>query len=176
MSRTNPHKKKHRSANSTLLMYGEGLGEEMFLKHLCSIYSRDSGTAVTIRNGKGGNPSNIIISAVNEPGDFDRRIVILDDDIDDQEMDNARAEAQQKGIELLENHPCLEATLFLSIVRPNQSFSNKTSDWCKKEFESNYISKKKRKDSLEYEKIFPKTLLDSQRVSIEELNTFISLM
>ncbi len=175
MSRTNPQKKKRRSANITLLMYGEGLGEEMFLKHLRSIYSKNSGVTVKIRNGKGGNPSNIIISAINEPGDFDRRIVILDSDVEEQEMKKARAEANQKGIELVENNPCLEATL-LSILRSGKSFSNQASAWCKKEFESNYIEKKKRKDPAEYKKIFTKDLLDRQKVNVSELGVLISFM
>ena len=175
MSRTNPYKKKRRSASRTLLMYGEGLGEEMFLKYLRSLYSRDSGVAVTIRNGKGGNALNIIVNAVNEPGDFDRRIVILDNDKDEQEMNKARTEAKQKGIEVLENSPCLEATL-LAILRSNQSFSNKTSAWCKNEFQSNYMDKKKRTEVSEYAKIFPKTILDSQRINVSGLNILISLM
>ena len=175
MSRTNPYKKKRRSASRTLLMYGEGLGEEMFLKYLRGLYSRDSGAAITIRNGKGGTATNIITNAVNEPGAFDRRIVILDNDKNEQEMNRARTEAKQKGIELLENSPCLEATL-LSILRTGQSFSNKTSAWCKSEFESNYIDKKKRTELGEYAKIFPKTTLDTERKNITELNAIISLM
>ncbi len=97
MSRTNPYKKKRRSASRTLLMYGEGLGEEMFLKYLRGLYSRDSGVAVTIRNGKGGTATNIIANAINEPGAFERRIVILDNDKGEQEMGHARVEAQKMG-------------------------------------------------------------------------------
>lgn len=175
MSRTNPYKKKRRSASRTLLMYGEGLGEEMFLKHLRGLYSRDSGVAVTIRNGKGGTAVNIITNAVNEPGAYDRRIVILDNDKSEQEMDNARLEARQHGVEVLENSPCLEATL-LTILRPGQSFSGRTSAWCKSEFESNYLSKKKRTEIGEYGKYFPKCILDTQRKQVSELDILISLM
>ncbi|MDP2838223.1 MAG: hypothetical protein Q8O53_03030 [Candidatus Moranbacteria bacterium] len=175
MSRTNPYKKKRRSASRTLLMYGEGLGEEMFLKHLRGLYSYDSGVAVTIRNGKGGTATNIIINAVNEPGAFDRRIVILDNDKSEQEMNCARTEAREKGIELLENSPCLEATL-LAILRAGQSFSGKTSTWCKREFESNYLNKKKRTELDGYSRIFPKTILETRRVHVTELNILISLM
>lgn len=175
MSRTNPYKKKRRSASRTLLMYGEGLSEEIFLKYLRGLYSRDSGVAVTIRNGRGGNAVNIIINAVNEPGAFDRRIVILDNDKSEQEMNIARTEALQKGIELLENSPCLEATL-LSILRPNQVFSSRTSTWCKSEFESNYIDKKKRIEIEEYNKIFPKNVLDAERGNVPQLNRIIYLM
>lgn len=175
MSRTNPYKKKRRSASRTLLMYGEGLGEEMFLKHLRGLYSRDSGVFVTIRNGKGGTATNIIINAVNEPGLFDRRIVILDNDKSEQEMNQARGEARCRGIEILENSPCLEATL-LTILRPGQSFSGRTSVWCKNEFESNYLNKKRRTELGEYGKFFPKEILDTQRANVPGLNTLISLM
>jgi hypothetical protein len=156
-------------------MYGEGLGEEMFLRHLRGLYSHDSGVAVTIRNGKGGTATNIIISAAHEPGAFDRRVVILDNDKSEQEMNSARTEAREKGIELLENSPCLEATL-LAILRAGQSFSGKTSAWCKSEFESNYLNKKKRTELDGYSRIFPKTIIETQRVCIAELNMLISLM
>ena len=175
MSRTNPYKKKRRSANKTLLMFGEGLSEELFLKHLRALYSRDSGVAVTIRNGKGGTATDIVSNATREPGDFDRRIVILDNDKDEQEMQRARTEAKQRGIELIENSPCLEAVL-LAILEDANSFSSKTSDWCKNKFESNYLDKHKRTEIKEYEKIFPKSLLDERRGDVTELNQLISLM
>lgn len=175
MSRTNPYKKKRRSASRTLLMYGEGLGEEIFLKYLKGLYSRNSGVGVKIRNGKGGTPMSIVINATNEPGAFNRRIVILDNDKSGQEMNRARTEAQQRDVELLENSPCLEATL-LSILKPGQSFLGRTSTWCKSEFESNYLDKKKRTEISEYGKFFPKNILDAQRANVPELNTLISLM
>lgn len=156
-------------------MYGEGLGEEMFLKYLRGLYSRDSGVTITIRNGKGGTATNIITNAVNEPGAFNRRVVIFDNDKSVQEMNRARTEAHRQGIELLENSPCLEATL-LAILRPGQNFSGRTSAWCKSEFESNYLDKKKRTEKAEYGKIFSKTILETRRASVSALNTIIALM
>jgi hypothetical protein len=70
MSRTNPYKKKRRAAKQTLLMYGEGLGEEVFLKHLKRLYAKDSGVAITIRNGKGGGFKNIVMALDNFREDF----------------------------------------------------------------------------------------------------------
>ncbi len=156
-------------------MYGEGLGEEIFLKHLRSLYAYNSGVSVTIRNGKGGNPKNIIINASNEPGDFEKRVVILDNDKDKKEMDQARAEAEKKGVKILENSPCLEATL-LSILRPKQNFSTKKSAWCKSEFESKYMDKKKRTELEEYKKVFSKQILNGQKDSVSELKALINLM
>lgn len=175
MSRTNPFKKKRRSANKTLLVYGEGLAEEMFLKYLRGLYAHNSNSAVKILNGKGGNAVNIVIDADNTPGAFDRKIVVLDNDKTSGEMTQARDEAKKRNIELLENSPCLEAML-LSVLNNGASYANKDSSWCKGEFESKHLDKKKRTEPNEYIKIFPKTLLDAQRSKVSELNNLISLM
>lgn len=175
MSRTNPHKKKRRAASQTLLMYGEGLGEEMFLKYLRGLYARDSGVAITIRNGKGGNALNIIVDASNAPGGFDKRIVVLDNDKGNEEMQRARQEATSRDIELVENTPCLEAIL-LAILNDGENYSSRQSSWCKGEFESKYLDKKKRTELNEYGKCFPKSLLDKQKTKIAELQKFISIM
>lgn len=175
MSRTDPFKKKRRAASQTLLVLGEGLAEEIFLKYLRSLYGRDSGVFVKIRNGKGGSAIDIVNAAVNELGAFNRRVVILDNDKGQREMSFARINAKQKGIELLENTPCLEA-VFLAILIDSQSLNGKNSAWCKSKFESDYLPKKKRTEIEEYRKVFPKTLLDAKRVNVPELDRFIALM
>lgn len=173
MSRTNPYKKKKRRAKKTLLIFGEGFSEEIFLKHLRKLYSHDSGVAITIKKGKGGNARNIIIDANKIPGDFDRKVIVLDNDKPKIEMVKAREEAKNKNIELLENTPCLEY-LLLSVL--NERFGKKESNWCKYEFESKYISKKRRSEPSEYDKLFPKKLLDSKKFTIPELHKLISIM
>jgi hypothetical protein len=173
MSRTNPYKKKKRQANKTLLVFGEGFGEEMFLKHLKSLYSYKSNVAITIKKGKGGDAKNIVIDAAKIPGAFDRKIVILDNDKTKTEMAKARQEAKNRGIELIENTPCLEH-LLVSIL--DEKPSGKNSNWCKGEFESKYIDKKKRGEPSEYIKLFPKKLLDDKRSEISGLNKLILIM
>ena len=173
MSRTNPYKKKKRRAKRTLLIFGEGFGEEMFLKHLRKLYSHNSGVAIDIKKGKGGNARNIVIDAGKIPGAFDKKVVVLDNDKPKTEMAKSREEAKDKNIELLENTPCLEY-LLLSIL--DKRSSRKESNWCKHKFESEYISKKKRGEPSEYDKLFPKKLLDSKRSIIPELDKLISIM
>jgi hypothetical protein len=173
MSRTNPFKKKRRQASKTLLVFGEGFGEEMFLKYLKSLYSYKSNVAITVKKGKGGDAQNIVIDADRTPGAFDRKIVILDNDKAKAEMAKARQEAKNRGIELIENTPCLES-LLVSIL--DKKPASKNSAWCKGEFESKYIEKKKRGESSEYIKLFPKKLLDGQRPKIHELDKLISIM
>lgn len=72
MSRTNPYKKKRRSANKTTLIYSEGLNEEIVLKYLRGLYSRNKDIAVTIRRGKGGTAYGLVIQANKTQGAFDR--------------------------------------------------------------------------------------------------------
>lgn len=173
MSRTNPYKKKRRSAKRTLLTYGEGLGEEMFLKYIRSLYARDSGVSVTIRNGKGGTPNNVVMEAVKEIGDFDVKVVVIDNDKGKTQMNDARQTAKDHGIILVEHTPCLEA-LFLSILEPNLSITGKKSAWCKKYFEQKYIGADKRRELRQYTQHFPKNLLNDMRTTIAELNEIIS--
>lgn len=173
MSRTNPYKKKKRQASKTLLVFGEGFNEEIFLKYLRGLYSYKSNVAITVKKGKGGDAQNIVIDADKTLGSYDRRIVILDNDKPKPEMLKARQEAKNRNIELIENTPCLEH-LLVSILdkKPN----GKASSWCKGEFEGKYLDKKKRGEPNEYVKLFPKKLLDARRLKITELNKLILIM
>lgn len=175
MSRANPYKKKRRSANKTILIYTEGLNEEIVLKYLRGLYSRNKDVAITIRRGKGGTADGLVVQANKTQGAFDRRIVVLDNDKSKSEMQKARQEAEKRKIELFEHTPCLESVL-LSILHKGQSFKNKSSSWCKQEFESRYLDRKKRGELDEYVKLFPKSLLDRQSSKISELKKLISLM
>ncbi len=175
MSRTNPQKKKRCAASRTLLVFGEGLCEELFLKHLKRLYSYNANVAVTVRKGKGGTAVDVVIDSDKIPGDFENKVVVLDNDKSEAEMQQARKEAKNRGITLIENTPCIEA-LLLSILEPGKEFSSKASAWCKKEFESKYIDKKKRSDIEEYEKFFPESLLNTQRRNVAELDKLIVLM
>lgn len=173
MSRTNPYKKKRRSTKKTLLMYGEGLGEEIFLKHLRGLYSFNSNVAVNIKRGKGGTADGVVIDASKMPGSFDRKIVVLDNDKPKTEMTRARQEAKTRGIELIENTPCLESVL-ISIL--DKKLNETRSSVCKDTFESKYLDKKKRSELGEYTKLLPKKLLDTKRLKVPELNKLISIM
>ncbi len=175
MSRSNPLKQKRRSAHRTLLVFGEGLCEEVFLKHLKKLYSYNSNVAITVRRGKGGTPADVVIDSDKIPGDYETRVVVVDNDKSQQEMESARKEAKRRKITLIENTPCIEA-LLLSVLDNGKDFSGKTSDWCKREFESKYIEKKKRSEPEQYEKLFIKMLLDSGRSKVGVLDTMINLM
>src|SRR5262245_39848392 len=101
MSRTDPYKKKRRAASRTLLVFGEGLTEELFLKYLKKIYSYNTNVAVTVKKGKGGTAVDVVVDSDKIPGDFERKVVVLDNDKNSKEMQQARKEAQNRGIRLI---------------------------------------------------------------------------
>jgi hypothetical protein len=173
MSRTNPYKKKRRQANKTLLFFGEGMNEEVFLKHLRKLYCYDTNVAVTIKKGRGGDAKNIVLDAYKVPGEFNRKVVILDNDKPKNETKKARQLARDKEIELLENTPCLEHLLLLILDSKEISANSKR---CKKIFEEKYIEKTQRKEMYEYDKYFSKKLLDKKRENIKVLDDIIKIM
>lgn len=175
MSRTNPYKKKRRSASKTILFYCEGFDEEIFLKHLRGLYSRNKNVAITIRRGKGGTAYGLVIYTDKAMGAFDIKATVLDNDKGKLEMQKARDEATKKGICLLEHTPCLESIL-LSILHEGRSYKNKSSKWCKQEFESKNLDSKKRSETNEYVRLFPKHILNKQKSKIPELKKLINLM
>lgn len=172
MSRTNPYKIKRRRANKTLLIFGEGLGEEVFLKYLKSVYTCDCNVAITIRKGKGGDAKSIVVDASKIPGAFDRKIVILDNDKSAEEMKKARQEAKNNGIEMIENTPCLEF-LLLHILGAN---TQNNSAFCKSEFETKYITKQRRGEVGRYKELFPKGKLENKRGTINVLDKLVTIM
>ncbi len=175
MQKKRIHKKKERIAKKTLLIYGEGLCEEVFLKHLQQYYSYKTDTAVRIRKGKGGDIRSLIIDADRVPGDYNQKIVITDNDRDKNEMEAGRKESKKRNIILIEHTPCLEAIL-LSVLNNGKVFSGKKTDWCKNEFQKKYIEERKRGDLKKYKKVFPKKILDQQESKIPELKRLINLV
>ena len=173
MSRTNPYKKKKRQANKTLLAFGEGMNEEIFLKHLRKLYCCNTNVAITVKKGRGGDAENIVLDASKVPGGFNRIVVVLDNDKPKKEIQKARAMAKEKEIELIENTPCLEHLLLLILESKNISTESKK---CKKVFEDEYIEKRLRRESYKYDKYFTKEMLEEKRKTIKMLNSVINIM
>lgn len=53
--------KKNRGVKKTILMYGEGLTEKVFLKYLKWLYIDNSKMAVKIKSGRGGSPKSLVM-------------------------------------------------------------------------------------------------------------------
>ncbi|HBI17100.1 MAG: hypothetical protein UR60_C0021G0020 [Candidatus Moranbacteria bacterium GW2011_GWF2_34_56] len=168
--------KKWKKQKRTILFYGEGADEDVFLRYLNTIYGKHNiNLRIKIKNGSGGAPDMVVKKAINYYGDFDARVVIIDTDRPKIEIEAARKMAKDSGVFLIENNPCLEA-LLLRILNVGKIIKNKKSEYYKKEFEKGHICERKRCNVDEYKKIFPKNILDNKRKEIEELNKIIGFM
>ena len=76
---------------------------------------------------------------------------------------------------MVENCPCLEA-LLLRILNDGKILEGEKSGYYKKEFEKKHICENKRCDIDEYEKIFPKTVLNLARKKVSELDEIVGFI
>lgn len=100
-----------RQVRRTALLVGEGLAEEVFLKHLKAIYVERGVKTVTVKNakGKGGKQVLDYTVAQRKIADYDQEAALLDTDTD---WDDAqRAHARRNRVAIFEADPCLEALL-----------------------------------------------------------------
>lgn len=172
MLQINPYAKEKRAVKKTVLLYVEGLHEQAFLKYLVCEYNRGSGVKVSIRNGRGGSPDYLVDQAIKIYLDYDSTFIVYDTD-NSLSADKCN-KTREFGIEIIKNEKCLES-LLLSIVR-DENFSQRSSTWCKKEFQENYICRKDRNDITKYKKVFPRILLEERRKKIENLQQLISII
>lgn len=100
-----------RQVRRTALLVGEGLAEEVFLKHLKSIYVERGVKTVTVKNakGKGGKQVLDYTIAQRKVADYDQEAALLDTDTDWDDVQ--RAHARRHRVIVFEADPCLEAML-----------------------------------------------------------------
>lgn len=100
-----------RQVRRTALLVGEGLAEELFLKHLKAIYVERGAKTVTVKNAKGKGGKQVLEYTISQRkiADYDQEAALLDTDTD---WDDAqRAHARRNRVIVFEADPCLEAML-----------------------------------------------------------------
>ena len=158
----------------TVLAYGEGEDEKIFLRHLVSGYCRRDRISVQTGSAGGGDPTSILNNAIRsrrgEKRDFE--FILLDTDKPwSDEMVNL---AKEQGIELIGNSPCLEA-FFLEILNSEEERKSAGSRKCKEIFEKNYCRENNFNED-ECARLFPKSLLNEARQRNEKLDMIIRVM
>jgi len=173
MSRTNPTKLPRRFAKSTQLVFGEGLEDKSWLKHLRSLYARDVGVYSKVDCGAGGSPRDIVEAAKRKASGC-KVIVVIDGDKPQQEYtEMQRVLDDSTNVQVIIIKPCTEA-LLLAILSDGK-WPNLSASKCKSEFERKHIDRKKRREQEAYAKLFNKDLLDGMRKKIPDLDKLISI-
>jgi len=171
-----PNRKTNRVVRATALLFGEGRDDRMFLAYLVSIYAAGQDLRrpkISTKKGRGGSADGVVQDAHKLPGSYSRKLVKLDKDRPQEEIDEATRIAQRHKIQIVFSMPCIEGTL-LNILEPGTNYANKSSQTCKRTFESRYISTANRGKMSEYVRWFTKDLLDEARQRVPELNELIT--
>lgn len=106
-------------AQQTLLIVGEGLHDEAFVKHMKAVFViRGCGLEVRVKNAKGKGARHVIDHTIRQSSNADYDIVAALFDTDQDWSDQVAALAKRKCIQILKSEPCLEAML-LRVLKLN---------------------------------------------------------
>ena len=153
----------------SVLIVGEGLTEEAFLRHLKSLYiTRGCGIGLKIRNAHGKGPDHVVGFSIRQRNNaaYDRVIALLD--TDDPWPDKVVKRARQKKIELIGSTPCIEG-LLLRIL--NQPVPEQSAD-CKQRI-MNLINGRLTIPGS-YSALITHEALEARRVQIRELDKLLN--
>lgn len=160
-----------RESKLTVLAYGEGEDEKIFLRHLTALYCRRHLVSVQTGSGGGGSPQSVLNKAIRaRRGEKRDTEYILLDSIPSL-MQEVIDKAEEEGVLLLTNTPCLEA-FFFEILDPSHDISTLGSGRCKKEFEKKYCPGNNFNEDVCFQ-IFPKAVLNDARKRLTLLNYLI---
>jgi hypothetical protein len=166
---------KIRQIQKTVFAFGEGETENIFLKHLRSIYANGK-THTTVDHAGGKNTSYIIQKAirVRSFNSYNHSFIFLDTIPVWSLTDKNYAKA--KSFELIGSEPSVEA-IFLRILEPPKDFSTESASNCKRRFNKIYLNGNSRAiNENECKKFFLKSRLDLARKYIPELNRIIEII
>jgi hypothetical protein len=159
-----------RRTHYTILLVCEGYAEHEFARVIRDLYlPRDCGTTIQPKNARRGTPYALELAIqLRTQGHYNEYALIVDTD---QHWDSAaRARAQANGIVVIENAPCLEATLLK--VDGQQSYQS-TSD-NKVAFEARYGGPPHRDGVIR--RHFPRSKFDTARAHVAAIERLLTLI
>ena len=160
----------------TKLVGSEGVHDKTFLDLLkCYYLPKKSSLRVEIKKGHGKAQTEIVRDVVRNPGAYDKKMAVMDNDKPSSEMALADELAEANNVVVMRNTPCIEGVL-IRILEPKKKLGGMSSQQLKDYFEEHYIPEKKRTDLVTYKKVFPKELLDEARKREPELDAMIKVM
>jgi len=161
----------------SLLMVGEGPAERFFLQHLKSLFwCKNCGHNVTVDNAHGGSPEDVVHQAdiLLFQRAYCRCAIVLDGDIPSKP--NTFKDILEKypkiEISIIQSMPCIEG-LMLEILEGKYP---KTSRQCKSLFRRKHISGHHFRNPRQYEKLFPKELIEEAAIRIKPLEKMIRFL
>jgi len=165
--------KELRQKKKSVLAYGEGEDEKIFLRHLVRLYCRSDKVAVATGSAGGGDPTYMLCRAIRARRGVKRDYEFILLDTDKPWAEEMKENAKTEGIELIGNDPCFESFL-LDILECSESLKGLGTWKCKALFEKEYAHGNFTEE--ECLRLFPKSLLNSARERNEKLNKIVKII
>lgn len=166
-----PRSRKHRKAQRTLLIIGEGRHDAAFLKHVKQLYApRHCGLAVTVMNAKGKGARHVVEWTIRQAAyrEFDRVAAMLDTDTDWDEM--VAKLARDNNIQVLTAVTCLEEML----LRVLGESPTKTAGGLKSQLRKHLMSEPTVRQA--YEASFTREKLEEARTRESTIDELLKLL
>lgn len=167
----------------SILLFGEGKTEWVFLTHLCQLY-RSPAVLTTVHQGQGGSPRTVVEAAIKARSlaDYDKVLVLLDADRD--ASDIPQEWPARYRLELHFSVPCIEG-LLLEIVGDREVTKlrkgAKASDRCKSRFERQWLGNDRGTRIIPRLKAMlpaklPRSVLDDARKRVAVLDRILNVI
>jgi hypothetical protein len=159
-----------RRTHYTILLVCEGYAEHEFARVIRDHYlPRDCGTTLQPKNSRLGMPHALELAIqIHAQGSYDEYALIVDTD---QHWDSAaRSRAQANGIVVVENEPCLEATL----LKVDKQKTYQSAPENKTAFEAAYGGPAHREGVIR--RHFPRNKLDGARAQVAAIDQLLRVI
>ena len=167
----------------SIILYGEGKTEAVFLNHLLSLYRDRVGPRVKVDFGQGGSPKEVASRLIKKHlnlGAFDRSLLLIDSDLALDEIPASWLKKQK--ITVVKSAPrCLEGLLLTLLDDPPPARERGQSRSWKRRFQREHLGTDRetevqtrlRRKCCE---LFPKELIESKRADIEAVQVVLDFL
>ena len=167
----------------SILLFGEGKTEAVFLNHLRSLYTQPGSARILVDAGQGGGPRQVAERMIRKHLDlaaFDRSLLLLDADLPSHGI--PATWLRKHRIRVVASAPmCLEGMFLTLLVDPPPTKERSQSRNWKRRCQRNHLDTDRESEVLERLKrrcpeLFPRALLDSKKDAIPALRELVEFL
>ncbi len=167
-------------AKESIVLFGEGKTEAIFLNHLKTVYSAHKALKIKVDKGQGKSPQDVADRLVNKllrVGHYDRSLLLIDSDIE--HKISQKFLSKHKITLVLSIPQCIEGLMLQILGKLPKGATHSRSKELKsvflKEIDTNEAGYG-RKLTQEAPRLFPIEMLEEKRKTIPELDEILTFM
>jgi hypothetical protein len=171
------------SRRQSIILFGEGKTDGIFLNHLLSLYRDQVDPKVKVDAGQGGSPKQVASRLIKKHlalASYDRSLLLMDGDLP---LDEIPASWRRKHrISIVQSSPaCLEGLLLTLLGNPPPPKDRRRSRNWKRRFHREYLGTDREAEvptrlGKKCGELFPKRLIESKREHLETVRSVLEFL